>query len=117
MKRAVELCLLTIPLLAGCTHSVHQVALGSFDDLPPQARMHPVEAEGKQSAFLAAGDTDFADEAMARLAASCPRGEVVGIQARHSTSLGFFVHTNKLKLSGYCVEAAPTPPPPVAKLR
>jgi hypothetical protein len=30
---------------------------------------------------------------------------VVGIQARHSTSLGFFVYTNKLKLTAYCVEA------------
>lgn len=103
MNLAIKLSLAAL-LLSGCTHSVHQVALGNFDDLPPDARLRPVQAETAQRVFIAATDTDFTDEAMERLAASCPRGQVVGIQARHSTSLGFFVYTNKLKLTGYCVE-------------
>lgn len=106
MKLASKLCLLAT-LATGCTHSVHQVALGNFDDLPPGARMHPVEAEADQRVFIATGNTDFADQAMQQLAASCPRGQVVGIQARHSTSLGFLAYTNKLKLTGYCVELPP----------
>jgi hypothetical protein len=104
MKHVIELAL-AAALLSGCTHSVHQVALGNFDDLPPNARLRPIEAEADQKVFIASGNTDFADEAMQRLASSCPRGQVVGIQARHSTSLGFFVYTNKLKLTAYCVEA------------
>jgi len=103
MKTAIKLCL-AAALSSGCTYSVHQVALGNFDDLPPNARLRPIEAEADQKVFVATGDTDFADEAMQQLAARCPQGQVVGIQARHSTSLGFFVYTNKLKLTGYCVE-------------
>jgi hypothetical protein len=105
MIRSIELCL-AIALLSGCSYSVHQVALGNFDDLPPNARLRPIQAESDQEAFIAATNTDFADEAMRKLAAACPRGDVVGIQARHSTALGFFVHTNKLKLTAYCVEEA-----------
>ncbi|HVY25887.1 MAG TPA: hypothetical protein VHB79_05020 [Polyangiaceae bacterium] len=107
MKELIKLCL-AAAISSGCTYSVHQVALGNFDDLPPNARLRPIEAQAAQKVFVAAGDTDFADEAMRELAARCPRGQVVGIQARHSTSLGFFVYTNKLKLSGYCVEAPST---------
>lgn len=103
MNGAVRACL-AAALLSGCTYSVHQVALGSFDDLPPNARLRPVEAEAEQHAFIAAGNTAFSDEAMQRLTATCARGEIVGIQARHSTSLGFLAYTNKLKLTGYCVE-------------
>jgi hypothetical protein len=105
VKHAIELCLIAA-LLSGCTYSVHQVALGNFDDLPPDARLRPIEAEADQEVFVASGNTDFADQAMQRLAARCPRGQVVGIQARHSTSLGFMLYTNKLKLSGFCVEDA-----------
>jgi hypothetical protein len=97
-------------LLGGCTHSVHQVAMGEFDDVPVTARLRPVEAETSQDVLLASGNTDFADEAMARLAGRCPRGRVVGIQARHSTSLGFLVHTNRMKVTGYCVEEEPATP-------
>jgi hypothetical protein len=107
MKTAIKLCLAAL-LSSGCTYSVHQVALGTFDDLPPNARLRPIEAEGDQKVFIATGDTDFADEAMQQLAERCPGGQVVGIQARHSTSLGFFVYTNKLKVTGYCVEAPGT---------
>jgi hypothetical protein len=100
---------LALALLGGCTHSVHQVAMGEFDDVPAAARLRPIEAETSQDVFLATGNTDFADEAMAELAQRCPRGRVVGIQARHSTSLGFLVHTNRMKITGYCLEDAPSP--------
>jgi hypothetical protein len=103
----MKLCLLPVlglALLAGCTHSVHQVAMGGFDDVPPTARLHPVEVEADQKVFIASGNTDFADEAMQRLAATCPTGRIVGISARHSSSLGFLTYTNKLRVTGYCVE-------------
>lgn len=103
----MKLCLLpslALALLAGCTHSVHQVALGGFDDVPPSARLHPIEVVADQEVFIASGNTDFADEAMQQLAAKCPHGRIVGISARHSTSLGFLAYTNKLRVTGYCVE-------------
>ena len=95
-------------LLTGCMHSVHQVAEGSFEDVPRQAQLRPIEAEAEQSVFIATGNTDFADEAMQQLAARCPHGRVVGVQARHSTSLGFLVYTNRLKVTGYCLEDGDT---------
>lgn len=90
--------------LVGCMHSVHQVAVGEHENVPPAARLRPIEAETEQKVFLATGNTDFADEAMAELAQRCPGGRVVGVQARHSTSLGFLVHTNRMKVTGYCLE-------------
>jgi hypothetical protein len=94
----------------GCTHSVHQLAVGGLDDIPRGARLQPIQVEADQEAFLAAGDTDFADQAVARLSAQCPRGRVVGIEARYSTSLSFLSYTNRMKITGYCLREAEPPP-------
>jgi hypothetical protein len=105
----MKLCLLpclALALLSGCTYSVHQVAMGGFEDVPPSARLHPIEVVAAQEVFIASGNTDFADQAMQQLAAKCPAGRVVGVSARHSTSLGFLAYTNKLRVTGYCVEEA-----------
>lgn len=69
-----------------------------------------LQAEAKQSVFIATTNTDFSDKAMQRLAATCPGGEVMGIQARHSTHHGFFVYENRLRLTGHCVTATPPEP-------
>jgi hypothetical protein len=103
VKRAIELCLLAL-VASSCTHSVHQIAMGGFDDVPMSARRRPIEVQADQDVFIASGNTDFADRALARLAAQCPRGRVVGIQARHSTSLGFLAYTNRMKMTGFCIE-------------
>lgn len=94
-------------LVSGCMHSVHQVALGEFEELPAEAQRRPIEVQTEQSVFLASGNTDFADEAMKRLAERCPNGRVTGIQARHSTDLGFLAHENRMKVTAYCVEESP----------
>ncbi len=54
-------------LASGCMHSVHQVALGEFEELPAAAQRRPIEVETDQSVFLASGNTDFADAAMKQL--------------------------------------------------
>ena len=95
---------LVLALATGCAYSVHEVALGSVEEVRKDEQPRFIEAEASQHAFIAAGDTDFADEAMAELAGKCPRGRVVGIQARHSTSLGFLVHENHLRVTGYCID-------------
>jgi hypothetical protein len=98
--------LVLLPLLAiGCTHSVHQVSVATAADIPPGARLRHVEAKAEQHVVLYITDnTDFADEAYRALVAQCPRGEVVGIEARNSTSHGFLSFDNEFKLSGWCLE-------------
>ncbi len=100
--------LAALALLAGCTHSVHQSAVGGLDEAVPRgANVRFIEAETEQSVFLASGNTDFADRAMADLTAQCADGRVVGVEARHSSSLGFLVYKNRMRVSGYCIEGAP----------
>ena len=97
--------LLVLGLLSGaCTHSVHQLSVGGLDDIPRGARLRRVDAEVSQDVVLATGNTDYADRALALLAERCPTGRVVGMEARSSTSLGFLSYTNRMKVSGYCVE-------------
>ena len=98
------LALALVLLTGACTQSVHQVAVGGLDDIPHGAHLRPIEAEVDQKAFLAAGNTRFADAALAQLAGRCPRGRVVAIQARYSTNLGFLAYTNRMKMTGYCLE-------------
>jgi hypothetical protein len=85
-------------------HSVHQVAVGGFEDIPPGAHVRKVEATGEQHVFLATGNTDFADEAYAALLRKCPKGRVVAVQARHSTSLSVLSYNNELVMTGYCLD-------------
>lgn len=99
-------------LTFGCTHTVHQLSVGGLDDIPSGAHLHPIEAEVDQHAFIAAGNTDFADRALALLASRCPKGRVVGIEARHSTSLGFLAYTNRMKITGYCLREGDDHPAP-----
>ncbi len=103
-------CLVALALLSGaCTQSVHQVAVGGLDDIPRGAHLRPIEAEVEQHAFLATGNTDFADRAWAELAEQCKAGRVVALQARHSTDLGFLAYTNRMKMTGFCIEEPALP--------
>ena len=97
----------------GCTHSVHQSAVGGIEEVPRGLHVRFIESETEQSVFLASTNTDFADKAMADLTAKCPNGHIVAVEARHSTSLGFLVYTNKMRMSGYCLEARTEAPPAV----
>ena len=92
-------------LAVGCTHSVHQVSAATAADIPFGAHVRQIEAEDEQHVVLYITDnTDFADEAYDKLIAQCPRGEVVAIEARSSTSHGFLSFDNKFKLTGWCLE-------------
>ena len=105
MNLRYSLLTLALVLLTGaCTQSVHQVAVGGLDDIPRGARLLPIEVEVDQTAVVSAGNTDFADTALAQLAARCPGGRVVAIQARYSTDLGFIKYTNRMRMTGYCVQ-------------
>jgi hypothetical protein len=111
VTRSTLTCWLGLALF-GCTHSVHQVAVGGLDDVPPGARLVQIESEAEQDVILYVTDnTDYADQAYRRLLAQCPEGRVVAIEARHSTSHGFLSFTNHVKLTGLCLsEPAPSRP-------
>ena len=105
--RARVACLLVaglLPAVGGCTHSVHQVAVAGVDDLRSLRGAQPVEAEAEQFVVLyMATNTDFADEAYARLLRQCPDGSLHAIEARHSTSHSFLSYTNRVKMRALCV--------------
>jgi len=91
--------------LSGCAHSVHQYS--SFDSYPSSKAFKSsstIKAEAEQFVILSfAFNTDYADSAYKMLLAKCPRGEIVGINARYSTSMHFLSYTNKLILNAYCL--------------
>ncbi|HEX4338828.1 MAG TPA: hypothetical protein VH062_23140 [Polyangiaceae bacterium] len=100
--------LIALPLLSslvGCTYSVHQIATGGLDPIPPGANVRPITADEDQHVILyITDDTDYADRAYAVLLARCPRGELHDIETRYSTSHGFLSFTNHLHATALCVE-------------
>ncbi|MDD9943846.1 MAG: hypothetical protein OXU20_22585 [Myxococcales bacterium] len=103
--RAAAICLLASVLVSGCTHSVHRVAVAGIDNLKDLQGSWPVEAEAEQFVILGiATNTDFADNAYARLLDLCEHGALRAIEARHSTSHGFLSYTNRVKMRALCFE-------------
>ena len=108
----MKLALWLLPALfaLGCTHSVHQVSLSTADDIPPGAHVRRIESDARQHVVLYITDnTDFVDEAYQDLLAQCRSGNVVAVEARHSTSHGFLTFDNELKVTGLCLEDRPPP--------
>ncbi|HEY6562015.1 MAG TPA: hypothetical protein VI072_32330 [Polyangiaceae bacterium] len=96
---------LVVALLAGCTHSVHQVSV-SAHDIPRGAPVRRIVAEAEQHVVLYVTDnTDFVDEAHRNLLSQCPRGELVAVETRYSTSHGFLSFDNKVRMTGWCHDA------------
>ncbi|ASP37747.1 hypothetical protein CHH28_03240 [Bacterioplanes sanyensis] len=93
-------------LLGGCTHSVH---LHHVSDVEPTLGQQPattLEASGEQSVVLGfAFDTQYADDARRQLLQQCP-GKLTAISTRYSTSHGFLHWTNRIHLTGLCVNPA-----------
>lgn len=107
-KRQSLILMLSV-LLSGCAHSLHQYYV-SDSSLPLRnlaSDGKEISAEAEQFVILfITGNTDYADQAYSKLLAQCPHGEIVGINARYSTSLGFLSYYNKIHLRGICVSGA-----------
>lgn len=94
----------------GCAHSIHQYFVGDSATLENKGKSNisnarSIHAEAEQFVILGfAFSTNYAEKAYIKLIKQCPKGELVGIQSRLSTSLGFLSYTNKLVLNGKCVE-------------
>ncbi|NRA23650.1 MAG: hypothetical protein HRU08_04080 [Oleispira sp.] len=97
------LLLLSVLLLAGCSHSIHMVQSSGFDGVPVDMKTaHYVEATMTQDVvFFFAFDTDYVDEAKAKLEQQCA-GNLSAVSTQFSTSHGFFHWTNKILMKGIC---------------
>jgi hypothetical protein len=91
--------------LGACTHALHMVHEG---DLSPSAKLgeaRRIMAGGEQRVVMGfVGQTNYVDEARAKLEGQCRNGQITGIQSRYSTSHGFFSWTNQVRFQAYCVE-------------
>jgi len=98
-----KLILLPLILLAGCTHSIHMVHSDGFDaGAHAIDNGHYVEAVATQDVvFFFAFDTDYVDEAKAKLEQQCP-SRLSAVSTQFSTSHGFFHWTNKILMKGLC---------------
>ena len=91
----------------GCTYSMHEYQAGGYaaspvaGGAPRQAEW--VHARAEQSVILGVTDnTDYVDHAYADLLAQCP-GEVVGVNTRFSTNLGFLSFKNVVEMRAMCL--------------
>lgn len=89
----------------GCAHSLH---LAHVSDFSPTFKGYSsgelVKASGEQFAIMGiVTETNYVDDAYAKLLASCSGGNIQGITTQYSTSLGFFSWTNKVDLQGLCI--------------
>lgn len=104
MNRLIVLVCLGF-LLSGCTYSLHQAGVQDIQPSVRSSKAVSVSALGEQFSVLGFNsETEYVNQAYAALQAKCPRGEITGINTRYSTALGFFSWTNKIYLSGWCVQ-------------
>jgi hypothetical protein len=91
---------------AGCTHSLHQVHVSDFSPTYQElSRGRVVQAKAEQFTILGfVMNTDYADQAYAKLKSACPKGAIQGITTHHLTSHGFLSWTNTIEMQGLCVE-------------
>ncbi len=93
-------------LVCGCSFSVHEVAASGFTAADPStAPRHAkwIHAQAEQGVILGITDnTDYVDRAYADLLTQCP-GDVVGMQIRFSTRLGFLSWTNVIDIRAMCL--------------
>ena len=100
-----KLALLALFALVGCAHSVHQVHMGDFSTAEKFTAGKWIEAQSEQHVIFGfVYDTNYVNEARAKLIAKCPNGDIQGVTTRYSTSLGFFNWHNKVNMQGLCLK-------------
>ncbi len=102
--------------LAGCSQ-LHRAQLDEIDTQHGFLRPGPprlaerIEAQTWQHVILGITDnTDYVDKAYASLLSQCP-GEIVGLNTRYSTSLGFLSYKNVVEMRAMCLRDPPSAGP------
>jgi hypothetical protein len=115
MRRApfASLALAAIATLAGtgCSYSMHEYQAAGYaaspaaahpGELPPRAEW--IHAHAEQGVVLGVtNNTHYVDEAYANLLSQCG-GEIVGVNTRYSTKLGFLSYRNAVDLQAFCLK-------------
>jgi hypothetical protein len=104
------LCALLGVLASGCTYSMHEYQAAGYAAVPTAGGPRQAEwihAHGEQRVILGVTDnTDYIDHAYADLLDQCT-GEVVGLNTRFSTSLGFLSYKNVVEMRAMCLRDGP----------
>jgi hypothetical protein len=105
--RAFALAAALASLACGCAFSVHEYQASGYAPVTtpsgPPRKAERIHAHGEQFVVLGVTDnTDYVDEAYASLLAQCT-GEIVGLNTRTSTRLGFLSYTNDVDLQAMCL--------------
>ena len=86
-----------------CAYSVHQYHVSDFSPYNRDKGKRVVATAERFVILQFSGDTTYIDKAYQRLIAQCKKGRIVGIATQLSTVLGFFSHTDKVRMEGRCI--------------
>jgi len=94
----------------GCSYSMHEYQAAGYAASPaaahpgePPPRAEWIHAHAEQGVVLGVTDnTHYVDEAYASLLSQCP-GEILGVNTRYSTKLGFLSYRNAVDMQAFCV--------------
>jgi hypothetical protein len=92
--------------LTGCSHALHEYHVSDSEKIDFSAKKQTRVTTTKEQ-FTVMGfiyDTNYVNDAYADLERQCPGHRVTGINTRYSTSHGFLSWTNKVHMTGYCLE-------------
>lgn len=96
------ICLMIALSLSACSHSVHQLYVGTMDRTASYDRGRWVQAEASDFVVLAfAFDSNYVDTAVAKLEKQCP-GRITQVITEHLTSYKFLSYDQKILLKGWC---------------
>jgi hypothetical protein len=108
MHRRLLLALAAFASLAcGCSYSMHEYQASGYAPITPSSGPPPkaewIHARAEQSVVLGVTDnTRYVDEAYAQLLSQCP-GDIVGLNTRYSTKLGFLSYKNTIEVRAFCL--------------
>ncbi len=110
MRRALLLPVLAVVavLASGCSYSMHEYQAAGYAPATPTSGAPRqavwIHARANQGVVLGVTDnTDYVDEAYQRLLAQCT-GDIVGINTRYSTKLGFLSFRNTVEMQAFCLQ-------------
>jgi hypothetical protein len=97
---------MTWSVFFGCSHSIHQVHTSSFAPYGKLKAGKLIRAEAVQKSIMGFNrETDYVDEAYAKLQSKCKAGTIKSITTQFSTSHGFFHWHNKILMQGVCIRS------------
>jgi len=110
MHRALPLLMfaLVAVLACGCSYSMHEYQAAGYAPAthtagPPRQAVW-IHSRANQGVILGVTDnTDYVDEAYARLLDQCP-GDIVAVNTRYSTKLGFLSYRNTVEMQAFCLQ-------------